>query len=54
MDTPGLGDTRGIDQDDKNIDNILQTITMTPELNAIVIMMNGTDGRLSERILYVL
>lgn len=54
MDTPGLGDTRGIEQDDKNVDNILKTISDTPELNGIVLMMNGTDGRISERVQYVM
>jgi hypothetical protein len=54
MDTPGLGDTRGIEQDDKNIENILQTILMTPELNGIVIIINGTECWLSERILYAI
>jgi predicted GTPase len=27
MDTPGLGDTEGIEKDDANVENILQTIS---------------------------
>ena len=54
MDTPGLGDTSGIDQDDKNIDNILDSITKTPQLNSIILMLNGSDARISERIKYIL
>lgn len=50
MDTPGLGDVRGIDQDDRNVDDILAAVSTTPELNAIVVMVNGSDGRISERV----
>jgi len=54
MDTPGLGDSRGLDQDDKNITNILDTISKTPELNAIVVMVNGSDPRGNTRIKYII
>lgn len=54
MDTPGLGDVRGFEQDDKNADNILKTVASTPELNSIVIMINGSDGRITDRVKYVI
>lgn len=45
MDTPGLGDTRGQEQDEKNVRNILDTISKTEDLNAIIIMQNGAESR---------
>ena len=51
MDTPGLDDTRGPEQDEKNINNILDTISKTPELNAIVLMINGTDCAIKPSLL---
>jgi hypothetical protein len=54
MDTPGLGDTNGHKQDDDNVDNILKTVSNTPDLNSIVIMMNGTDPRITNRVQYVI
>ncbi len=53
MDTPGLGDTEGIEKDDANVENILQTISQTPELNSIIFMMNGSDARFTIRVDYV-
>lgn len=38
MDTPGLNDTEGIEEDEIHLDHILETVSKTPELNAIVIM----------------
>lgn len=54
IDTPGLGDTRGFDYDDKNVDNILAEIRKNNELGAIVIMINGTDARVDDRIKYLI
>jgi len=54
MDTPGIGDVTGIKKDDDHIENILDTISKTPELNAIVLMINGSDPRISHRLQYVM
>ena len=48
MDTPGLGDVKGYQQDDDNIINILDTVSNTPELNCIILMMNGSGKLCSE------
>lgn len=53
MDTPGLEDSRGLEQDEKNIDSILKTASKTPELNAIIIVINGTNPRITGRVKYV-
>lgn len=53
MDTPGLGDVEGIKKDDEHIENILDTISKTPELNSIVLMLNGSEARIHDRIQYV-
>jgi len=54
MDTPGLGDVEGIKSDDDHVQNILDTVSTTPELNAIILMINGSDARVSHRLLYVM
>ena len=54
MDTPGLGDVEGIKKDDEHIEHILDTISRTPELNCIVLMLNGSEPRINDRILYVI
>ncbi|ETN99392.1 hypothetical protein RFI_38089, partial [Reticulomyxa filosa] len=54
MDTPGLGDVEGIEKDDEHVQNILDTVSKTPELNSIVVMINGSDPRVSCRLTYVI
>jgi len=54
MDTPGLGDIDGIEKDDEHIGKILSTVSKTPELNAIVLMIKGSDPRVSDRLKYVI
>lgn len=47
IDTPGIGDTRGIDQDEKNCEDILQTISRYNELHAICILLQPNNARLT-------
>ena len=54
LDTPGLGDTRGIEKDEENISTIIDEVVKTENLNAILLMVNGTDPRINTRIKYVL
>jgi GTPase SAR1 family protein len=54
MDTPGLGDTRGLSQDDANISTIVSTVEKTPELNAVFFILNGAQSRLTSHIQYVI
>jgi predicted GTPase len=45
IDTPGLSDTRGADQDGKNMDIILKAAENAKDLCAIVIVINGQTPR---------
>ena len=59
IDTPGLGDTRGSQQDEKNIDNIFELLKKNNDsgkeiLHGIVLLINGTLPRLTEEMIYIL
>ncbi|CAG9310698.1 unnamed protein product [Blepharisma stoltei] len=47
IDTPGLSDTRGVEQDDKNIKKIIQEIKNYEEINAIIVVQNGGAARIT-------
>ncbi|CAF3436473.1 unnamed protein product [Rotaria sp. Silwood1] len=47
IDTPGIGDTRGINQDIKNIDHILNYINNLSHLNAVCFLLKPNDSRLN-------
>ncbi|CAF1078440.1 unnamed protein product [Rotaria sordida] len=47
IDTPGIGDTRGINQDIKNIDHILNYINNLSHLNAICLLLKPNASRLN-------
>ncbi|CAF3098623.1 unnamed protein product [Rotaria socialis] len=47
IDTPGMGDTRGLDQDDLNMQEILSFINNLPHLNAICILLKPNESRLN-------
>ncbi|CAF3801679.1 unnamed protein product [Adineta steineri] len=47
IDTPGIGDTRGIDQDTKNIDHILTYISNLSHVNAICLLLKPNTSRLN-------
>ncbi|UJR32245.1 hypothetical protein I4U23_019711 [Adineta vaga] len=47
IDTPGIGDTRGIEQDEKNFQEILNFISQYEHLNAIFIMLKPGEHRLN-------
>lgn len=47
IDTPGVGDTRGEDQDQLNFNNILSYISQYPVLNAICILLKPNCTRLT-------
>ncbi|KAN0045553.1 hypothetical protein ACTA71_005931 [Dictyostelium dimigraforme] len=54
IDSPGLNDTRGPQQDEANIQLILKTIADLGEISAIVIIVNGTTARLTVNLNHVL
>ena len=44
-DTPGLSDGKGIEQDDKNIENILNEISQARHIDAVIYIVNSTISR---------
>ncbi|KAF2898089.1 hypothetical protein ILUMI_08089 [Ignelater luminosus] len=47
IDTPGIGDTRGIEQDDVNFENILRYLGEFEELHAICLLLKPNNARLT-------
>ncbi|PKY19794.1 hypothetical protein RhiirB3_523784 [Rhizophagus irregularis] len=50
IDTPGMSDTNGIEQDDKNIQEIINTAIDAGSLTAIIIIASGTEARVTPTI----
>ena len=47
IDTPGIGDTRGVEQDKKNFESILSHISNFKDLHAILILLKPNSARLT-------
>ena len=47
IDTPGIGDTRGVDQDQKNFENILSILSVHDELHGICILLKPNNARMN-------
>ncbi|XP_028408705.1 uncharacterized protein LOC114531265 [Dendronephthya gigantea] len=47
IDTPGIGDSRGIEQDRKNFDNILSYLNHYDEIHAVCILLKPNTSRLN-------
>lgn len=45
IDTPGIGDTAGTEQDRRNFEGILTYLQMLKSLHGIIFIVNGTDKR---------
>uniref|UniRef100_A0AC35GCA2 G domain-containing protein n=1 Tax=Panagrolaimus sp. PS1159 TaxID=55785 RepID=A0AC35GCA2_9BILA len=52
IDTPGMDDTRGGEQDDENMRKILRTIAPFKELHAICFLFKANEARLSQSFRY--
>lgn len=50
IDTPGLNDTKGLDQDDINLNKILNAAVDAENLSAIIMIINGTNARVTHNI----
>lgn len=50
IDTPGLNDTAGMEQDDKNLDIIVDAAINANEISGIVLVLNGTEARITPNI----
>ena len=47
IDTPGMGDTRGIEQDMKNIDHILSYVDQFTHLDAVCFLLKPNTARMT-------
>ena len=47
IDTPGIGDCRGIEKDKENFENILAFLTAYDKINAVVLLFKPNNVRLS-------
>ncbi|KAH0561969.1 hypothetical protein GP486_003320 [Trichoglossum hirsutum] len=54
IDTPGIGDTRGIAYDRKNMADILRTLSSYDELHGILILLKSNCARLTIGFIYCL
>lgn len=54
IDTPGMGDTRGNNQDEQNIDMILEHLCTVDDLGGIVLVLNGTVSRVNASVVNVI
>lgn len=50
IDTPGLNDTEGLTQDDKNLETILNAAICAPKLSGIILVINGSSARITHNI----
>ena len=54
VDTPGVGDPRGMDQDNTNLDNILAYLATLKKLHAICFIMKSNQTRFTKFVEYCL
>ncbi len=54
IDTPGFGDSRGIDQDKKNAKAIIDALKDEEYINCVCLVINGRQCRMSANLQYVL
>jgi len=47
IDTPGIGDSRGIEKDKENFDNVLAFLTCYEKINAVVVLLKPNNARLT-------
>lgn len=53
VDTPGLGDTEGLEKDEANIDVIIKGAEAQEDINALIFVLNGSVARLTSNIKWV-
>ena len=54
IDTPGLGDTRGIKQDKENVAHIVNGVQVLSDFNAICLVHKGSDSRVDDMLKYLI
>ena len=54
IDTPGFGDSRGLEQDKKNVKKIIDALKGEEYVNCICLVINGRQSRMSASLKYVM
>ena len=54
IDTPGFGDSRGMEQDKENVAKIIATLENEEYINCVCLVINGRQARMSATLQYVL
>ena len=54
VDTPGFGDSRGIEEDERNVHRIIDALKEEEYLNCVCLIINGRQHRMSAMLRYVL
>ena len=54
IDTPGFGDSRGLEQDKVNVKKIIDALRREEYINCICLIINGRQSRMSASLKYVL
>ena len=54
IDTPGFGDSRGLKQDEKNAQRIIELLRREEHINCVCLIINGRQPRTSASLKYVL
>ena len=54
VDTPGFGDTRGLDQDKENVKKIVDKVNDVEYINCICLVVNGRLARMTHQLQYVI
>lgn len=52
IDTPGIGDTRGIEYDRQNVADILSTLSCYDELHGVLILLKSNNARMTASFAY--
>ena len=47
IDTPGFGDSRGMDNDKQNFERIKEAVLSSGGINCICVVQNGREARIS-------
>ena len=54
IDTPGFGDSRGLEQDKENVKKIIDALRHEDYINCVCLVINGRQARMSASLKYVL
>ena len=54
IDTPGFGDSRGLETDKKHVERIMACLQKVTSINCVMLVMNGRDSRMTTTMKYVI